>query len=250
MKEKKLKAKSRIKNTKRKFNMRDFAIVVIPSLILLITVAMIYFVTQNFGTYHIEGEAIQYYADQEFKIPNSTKIKHRSDKYMVSNGDVQYELDPMPIYYQGKDILVTATDMVYFAPREGIIAKVNGLNDIDYSNNGLVLKDGHKSKDMKPGFLFDGKNVYIFLEPVTLKFDGYSFKLGKMSYVEANNSHEIMIYNNDTHEMMMKQPNTKVLAETSNGEYTVSLLSDSMEMNDGSKMLLFNRPDQLDLYFK
>ena len=83
-----------------------------------------------------------------------------------------------------------------------------------------------------------------------MKFDGYKYNLGSLSYIEANNNSEIIVYNHDNGEMIMNLPQGIVTAETTNGEYKISLLNDSIEKKDGTKMLLFNRPDQLDSYFK
>ena len=247
---KKLKRKPKNKKIKKKHSILEIAIVVIPSLILLIIVSMVILITKKAENYYVSDTVAQYYANQEFKLSPPAFFVNKKGEYYVHNDDLEYPIDPIPFYYKNKSLLVTASDMVYFAPREDIVAKVNGLSEINYENGNLCLIKNNRKKDMKPGFLFDGDNVYIFLEPVTLKFDGYSINLGKMSYVEANNSNEMMIYNRETGEMFMKQPKTKVIAETSNGEYTVSLLSDSMKLNDGTMFLLFNRPDQLDLYFK
>lgn len=247
---KKLKRRPKNKKTSKKHSILEIAIVVIPSLILLIIVSMVVLITKKAENYYVSDTVAQYYANQEFKLSPPAFFMNKKGEYYVHNEDLEYPIDPIPFYYKNKSVLVTTSDMVYFAPREDIVAKVNGLSEVNFENGNLSLIKNNHQKNMKPGFLFDGDNVYIFLEPVTLKFDGYSINLGKMSYVEANNSNEMMIYNHDNGEMFMKQPKTKVTAESANGEYTVSLLSDSMELSDGTMLLLFNRPDQLDLYFK
>ena len=96
------------------------------------------------------------------------------------------------------------------------------------------------------GFLFDGEDFYLFLEPVVVKFNGYSLELPALSYVEARYNGDVMIFNAQDKSFLIESPKSVVTAGIPTGDYEISLLNDSMVLHDGMRVLLFTRADLLE----
>lgn len=232
---------------KKKRSIKNIVVLVLPTLVLVLAVLFMLYTARQAGGYRFEADAVQYYANQSFVVPNGSRLSREPNGVTVLRGEqLTRQMNSMPVYYTSKQIVVLPQDMVYFAPREGLCVRLDHFTEVSYQAGGAVsARRGRNEAALQRGFLFDGSNLYLFLEPVTLSFNGYTLELGAMSYVEADFGGDVMVYDHATGEMMMEAPTGPVTAQISTGDYSVSLLNDSMTLHDGTKTLLFNRPDQL-----
>ena len=232
---------------KKKSGAKSIALLVLPTLVLVLAVLFMLYAARQAGGYRFEGAAVQYYANQTFAVPSGARLSREPNGVTVLNGEqLTRQMNSMPVYYAARQAVVLPQDMIYFEPREVLCVRLDHFTELTVQANGAVSARRKKSEAaLQRGFLFDGSNLYLFLEPVTLSFNGYTLELGALAYVEANFVGDVTVYDHATGEMLMEAPTGPVTAHIATGDYSVSLLSDSMTLHDGAKTLLFNRPDQL-----
>ena len=83
-------------------------------------------------------------------------------------------------------------------------------------------------------------------DQLTVSFNGYNMDLPALSYVEAVYGEYMMLFNYATKETFMELSDGTGTAQPASGDYVISLLGDSMTLNNGNKILLANRPELFD----
>lgn len=243
------KARGRVWKPRFALSRKEKLIVAIPATAAIVVVAAIVLLLDRSVTYTLDGAAAQYYANGAYPLTAETELCQETENafYMKTGGGKKQELSNLPIYYADRRCAVLVRDMIYFAPRTKSQARVDFFSEVTCSENGTVrlIRDGDETV-LKPGFLYDGKDLYLFLEPVTLHVNGYALELPALSYVEAVYGGAAMVFNYETKEQLLEPPQGDVTAEIAGGDYTISLMGDSMTLHDGTKSLLFTRPDQLE----
>lgn len=232
---------------RRKLTLKEKLILIIPAVAVIIAAVLVYVLVRGGNNLPIGEPACQYYAGSTFYISENASLMRKKDEvYLEVNGDLQ-KLSSLPIYYTERRAMLLPTDMVYCIPRSGDFSRAPQFAEVECDEYGGIKLRGDKKTVTAPlGFLYDGGDYYVFLEPVTLRFNGYKFDLPAMSYVEAVYAGQVMVFNYETREFFAESPKGSVIAESPTGDYTVSLLDDSMTPHDGIKSLLFTRPDLLD----
>lgn len=232
----------------RGLSRRERLILLLPALAAVIAVLAAVFFTRDAMRVTLEGEPVLYYGGASFPIQSGTAVRRTwKDVTVLEEGKGQRELTSLPIYFQDRTAVFLPQDMVYYAPRSGGQARLEYFSQlIQDADGGLSAARGGTERLVQSGFLYDGADLYVFLEPVTLTVNGYSVELSALSYVEAAFNGDILTYDAVTGEQLIETARSAVTARTADGAYTVSLLGDSMVDRDGNRTLLFTRPEQLD----
>ena len=223
-------------------------LVILPALVIVGVGYFLFRMTQATVDFRIPKAAEQVYAGQTFPVQKGSVISiDRDGVAKLNRQDTASDLNSLPIYYQGENSMITAAKYSYIDPRNNKELSVSQLTELKMTDAGsAVFTHDNKTEQTANGFLYDGDKLYIFLEPVTLSFNGYNFELAAMSYVEADYRNSIILYNRETGETFMEPATTAVTATGQNGDYAVSLLGASYEIPEGGKRLLVNNPDFLE----
>lgn len=223
--------------------------IIIPLLVLgiVLVVVLVFMFINKDNQYTFEGSTVQYYAGQKYLVEDGAYLTR------VLDGDQQFtdstgtrEITSLAYYQEDDNKFIIPVDMVYYDPRNGIFARIDAFTEITVSSTGIFAVNGNKECELNRGFLYDGEDYYIFLEDMTVEFNGYKIDITPMSYIEAIFQFQVTTFNYESKEFMMEVPSTEVVATASSGDYTVSVLSDMYEDFNGEKRLLFTRPDLLD----
>lgn len=218
--------------------------------ILIVTFAAIWFVS-NDNKYEFEGTITQYYMGQRYSVEEESYLSRgleNTTSFVNSTGESQ--VTSLVYYREGDDTIILPHDMVYYDPRNSFLGKIDALSEIIVSETGIIAENGNKEYDINRGFLYDGDNYYVFLEPVTVKLNGYSVELSAMSYIEASFQNYVVVFDYESKESIVETTGTEILVTLSSEDYTLSLINDLLEDHQGNKSLLFARPDLLDSVFK
>lgn len=230
-------------------SLRGALMVIVPALCVAAVLTVVLIFTSRTNRYTIEGQAAQYYVGSMYRVADGAKmIRTRNGETVLKQGDSERTMTALPVYYEDQQKIVLPQNMVYYDPRSNTSGRLDHFTEIIYqkSNGNVTVQRGKETTPVYQGFLYDGSDLYLFLEPTVLTFNGYRIELGSMSYVEAVYTGNIMVYDRETGEFIMEAPTGPVQVQAVSGDYTVSLLSDSMESHDGSKTLLITRPEVLD----
>lgn len=225
--------------------------VIVPALLLVVIAVAVTMIARRSTEYRFDGAAGQYYGGQKFSIPEGTRMYRRgTGATKLSGGTLKRETDALPAYYENRQAVVLPQDMVYYAPRDNTCLRVEHFSELTYNSLGVQeISLKRKTADMQAGFLYDGKDIYLFLEPVKLSVNGAVIDLGAMSCVEADTQIGMISVYNTNGEMLFEEMKSRCSVYPASKDYTVYLLDDSMERHDGTRVLLFGEPQKLDPLF-
>lgn len=231
------------KKAKRKISkeviIRD--ILFIAFLVVIIVVAMYnkkisseIYEDHEFYQYDLLGERIEY----------SGKLNISREKEITKlefNGQ-STTLDSTPMYYKDEEnkLLITKDVAIIYPTIQGSSTKMYKINTFSniYLNDEIVFieKSGNK-KSLENAFIFDGNNLYLFIDNTTLNVNGQTYELSPLSYVKCQNNGKVEIYNKKVDEYIILEEVTGQVTATS-GEYKINLSQDSMEYGDTQQLLL------------
>ncbi len=206
------------------------------------------FFTEEVMSYELKDGPCQYYGGSVYPMEEGAVLTRTPEgTTVVTDSSGRRDANDLPIYYQERDGLTTTQDMIYYAPRSGVHGRLEHFTDLRLTSLGgvTVERDG-KTMDLENGFLYDGGDLYIFMEPVILTFNGYKLLLPPLSYVEAVYTGNVMVFDYGTKEFLMEPPMGAVTARIETGDYEIALINDSMTNNVGKRTLLFSRPELLE----
>jgi len=194
----------------------------------------------------VSGTGKQYYMGGSSAIRTDTKLRVDESGRVISQNEVE-RIAEVPIYLDEKTAFILTEDMVYYDPRAAVNSRADALTEFTVGENGNIyaVKDEIK-KRVSTGFLYNGADMYIFLEPMTLEVNDYTVRVPALSYVEAVNGEQVVIFNYETKESETFVPETGVTATPEDGAYSVLLLDDAWIRGDGKRILLFFAPEKLD----
>ncbi|MFI3227449.1 MAG: hypothetical protein R3Y09_08560 [Clostridia bacterium] len=235
----------------RRLSAKERIIFIAPAIAAIIAIAVAFFINETAERYTLPYAGIRYYAGGRFELEDGSVLRRTSeDTTVVEQGNNDYTLDTLPIYYEGQNTVMFANDMVYVEPRMNEVFKLDYFTEVNITDKDEVfaIRDGEQVY-LRNGFAYDGEDIYIFFEDVVLEYNGYKMTLPALSYIEAVFTGEVMIYNSGAGEQYMEAPKTDVIVTMGGTEYKLSLLVDAMEHSDGSKQLIFTRPEALESVF-
>lgn len=229
---------------------RDLVFFLLPAAAAVVVALLVVLLLDQGTSYVFETSGKQYYAGNTGLVPAGSELKIQEDGTALLCRDGEENTTGLPIYLDGVREVVIPQDAIYYDPRGKETKRVLHFSHVSCTSGGAVTvtresKQAHKGQ----GFLFDGKDFFLFLEPMTVSFNGYGIDVPPLSYVEAVYGGYIMIYNYDTGEFFMEEPKTPVTAQAAGEDYVLSLIGDSLTRRDGSKVLLTSRPDMIDPIF-
>ena len=171
--------------------------------------------------------------------------KDDETQLILENGQVVY-LDSTPMYYKdilGKSLLPKEMELV--VPDSGTY-KLNKFTNVIEENNKIKLKklNSSKTKDIDNGFLFDGNDLYFFLDDTTITVGNKDYELPALSYAIVNYKTNVELYNYDTNEYTMIQDEeslkSDVTATNKSKNYTINMSLDSLKTDKSNQLLITN----------
>lgn len=223
-------------------------IILIAALVLLVVgVLVVALVFSNQASWkEVSSAGHQYYRGSSAVVNDGTALKKNDEGKIVTKGGNGKNIITAPIYYDERDAFLLTEENVYYDPRGNERKCASAFTEFYIDDSGKVYaeKDGvRRALDM--GFLYNGKDRYVFLEPMILETDGYQIHLSPLSYVDTTMEGDLCIFYYDTKEMETIACGGEVIAYPEGKIYTLELFSDSIIYPEGDRMLLFFAPEKL-----
>ena len=237
--------------SRRTSGVRQLLRIVIPALLLVALAGGLFAIARKNTEYRFTATAKQFYGGQSFQIPSGVRMLREGKNATRLKGEaLDREMDALPVYYDDQQTVVLPQDMIYYAAGSGDGLRVEHFSELTYTRLGVQeISLRKKTEPMQTGFLYDGGDIYLFLVPVRLSVNGAAIELGAMSCLEADaRIGMISVYNTDG-DMLFEEMKSRCEVSPASQEYTVYLLDDSMELRDGTRMLLFSEPQELEPLF-
>lgn len=244
---KKMKPANSSGRLRRKLSRRELMILLIPTLAAAAAVLLVFRLADRGVHYQFSESGHQYYAGASVAVAKGQDLFCGSDGVVRDGDNRNGEPVRVPVYLDESPTVVLPENMIYYDPRNSVCARVSSLSEVscDQDGNITITRNGETVRPRR-GFLYDGNNFYLFLEAMEITFNGYKVEVPALSYVEAVFGGDIMVFDYNSKECIVERCDGTGNAEVPFGDYSISLLGDSMTYGEGQKTLLVSRPDVLD----
>lgn len=201
---------------------------------------MIFLFMNNSSSYVLKEDGYQVMIGERFDYASGTAFEYREMGVALKEAKQGEYIPNSPIYLkENKNTIIIPNDTIYCSGQIELSKKVMSFSEISYDS---VL---HYNKvSLTGGFLFDGRNTYTFLEPMTVEINGQSYKVGRYSSITVIPNQAYCLYNTTNDQIMMEAGLSSFKAKCKN--YTIDLENDILYSKNNEKILLFTNVDVLD----
>lgn len=229
----------------KKYNIKDiikenYKLIIPIVLMIVIFIAFLIYYKVMISNNYTKDETIkayQYFYEKKYEY-NLTVSKNRKDVIVgIEPQDIKINYDSTPIYYQEQDIIIFPEDMSVVMPTLNCAEYLSkGYSYITYENGIYTLTTDKYNKKLNHYFLYDGKNLYFFIEPVTLTVNNEKIELSSLSYLIAKYNNSITYYDKktDTYKVIETSDND---ATIENDYYSINVSKDSLNYQGTNIML-------------
>lgn len=227
----------KIENIKRK--KISFSILAILILLLvLICSFVLFFQIKEYRNYKIITEKFYYYFAST-KVDFSATIKMNSKDKIISVENEDLEIDKYPIYYKNSNKMLLSKNMEIVYPfRNKPLYKTGNYSEISNKNDYLYINYELGFGRLYDCFLYDGDDLYVFIEPITIIIDNVNYNLNPMSYIKVSSS-SVGMYNK-LEDKFLYFDNVKTHVKAYTEEYMINLSNDNYEYNNSTYSLMKN----------
>ncbi len=233
----------------KKFLMDNYKLMIPILFMLVLFIAfLIYYQVSIHSNYHVDTEVnvYQYFSDRKYEY-SAMISKNRKDVIIDYKPiDVKINLDSTPIYYNSKkdDIVVFAKDMSVVMPTMSCAEYLApGYSYITFKNNIYTMTTNKYNGKLNHYFLYDGGDLYFFIEKVILKINNEEIELSPYSYVIANYGGYLSYYDRgtDTYKTLTIGNHDIVVSN----EYYKILIDKDIIDYQGTNVILTSKLDKL-----
>lgn len=184
--------------------------------------------------------------NQDFFGDSTLRLDKVTEKIDLENGPRRVALQGVPVYSREEEALTLSTRMIYTNFSNGVLRRVNYFARVE--KDGGVMKictDGRHIREVGGGYLHDGKNVYLFLEPVTVAWGEKSLSLAPLSYMAVFDGQGFYYYSYEDENGAYVSLEDESVTAGGNG-YMLDLTKDMAELDSGKHLLLPPEPEAFD----
>ena len=192
----------------KKWIQENYKLLIPICLIIVVFISfLVYYRVMIGNNYHVDHEekVYQYFSNQKY---NYTAVVSKNKKNVVVDfkpKDIQVNLDSTPVYYQDGGTVLFPKDMSVVIPTLSCAEYLSpSYSYITYNKGVYSLTTSKYYGKLNHYFLFDGKDLYFFIEPVTLVIGKDEIQLTSYSYIDLTNQNSISYYDkkSDTYHIL------------------------------------------------
>lgn len=223
-------------------------IAIIAIVLFIIFLIIIGVLLRRLDTQIIEEHTFyQYFGGQKITYEGGLKLSRKDDITQIVAKDETVQLDSTPVYYEDtENKAIFPEDMVLVFPnKNGNVYRINHFSKIFFKEDTTYL-EGRKNKVLKNAFIYDGQDLYFFLEKTKLKIGEKEYELSPLSYVICDSEGIVEIYQKQEDKYTIldeEQENINIITD----EYNINLKTDTIQYAD-TEQLLIKKKDILKNY--
>lgn len=216
---------------------------VIAALILIIVIVIIIIGSLNSTTTE-NHDFYQWYSGQKVECKGQLTFTRKEGLTELRATDRKVTLDSTPVYYADENNkVIFPEDMAIVYPNNnGMMYRINHFADITEEDGTIYLETNLATKTNKTklekAFLYDGQDLYFFLERTTITVNGTNYEVSPLSYVIVRYKQSVEIYNYEKDEYQVidttETQDAKVVTDT----YTINMSVDSLQTAEKEQLLI------------
>lgn len=191
------------------------------------------------------------YLGEEYHYQGKTTLKWNKNKMYMENVELNGALTPdgTPLYAEDRESLIATSMMSYTNPDTNYMRRLSYFGRV-YSEKGMCLLsvDGRRKMEVNGGYLYDGTNTWIFLEPTTVTVGSQEITLEPMSYITVKNKDYFYYYSaSDKKSVFQEWTGDDITAADEEKTWELNLSRDLLTTADGKVQMLIPNPEVLDV---
>jgi len=205
-----------------------------------------YFFMNRMDTLTINQDMYQYSEEGRTDYIGINKITKSGNRCVLENNGRMYELSETPLYYSNENEILLTTVVSIIQPKLSLTNRIANMSRLYEKDGKYYVKNEKDTIKVSEFFLFDGKNTYLFFEPVTISWDKQTVNLEPFSYITVKYNQLITFF--DTKSGASKKIDTgscTVMAKMNCGT-TINLSTDIFYQENGQEQMLFIQPNLLE----
>ena len=194
--------------------------------------------TDGLTSFKPKAGTFQYVAGLKVDYRDDAVYRNKEGVVEVADSETSGQSMGVPILYQGEKKITLSSNMLLMVPKNGSgLKRVNCFTTITEQDGLSTLTSDGKKAQVFGGFLYDGRDTYIFLEKTTLRFGSKTVELAPLSYACVNYQQHVEYHNSaDGKYEMIVHADSNVTASAESG-YVINLGKDTIEMGQGEAIL-------------
>ena len=215
-----------------------FKILMVLVLIALIVVVSVYII--KLDTEEIENHSFyQYFGGRKIEYEGALNITQKEGITQLQLQNANIQLDSTPVYYEDiENQVLFPEDMALVIPNQnGQMYKINRFTNVYQKDDIIYAEYRDDQNELTNSFIYDGNDLYFFIQSTVLTVDGTNYEIPPLSYVIVSYQNSVEIYNKqqDTYEII---PSTSTNVTASTDQYSINLSLDSMKYGEKEQLLL------------
>lgn len=178
--------------------------ILIPSfLIIVILIAVILYATEYKNNRYANTSVVnvyQYFSGSKMEYAAKVGRNRKNVILKFEPKDFAVSLDSTPVYIDDKKNVdvIFPKEMAVFFPLKDKIYQVDALSELYIKNDLTYLRTKRLDKTFDHIFLYDGKDLYFFIDAVTIVIGDQEIKLSPMSYVSCSYLNVLEYYDRES----------------------------------------------------
>ena len=214
---------------------------IIAALIVIIVIVIIIIGSLNSTTVE-SHDFYQWYSGQRVEYKGELTFTRKEGLTELKATDRKVTLDSTPVYYADEnDKVIFPEDMAVVYPNNNGM-RINHFADITEENGDIYLETNLATKTNKTklekAFLYDGQDLYFFLERTNITVNGTTYEVSPLSYAIVRYKQSVEIYNYAKDEYQYidttETQDAKVVTDT----YTINMSVDSLQTAEKEQLLI------------
>ncbi len=211
----------------------------VAGVLLLLLVLLVYWYVEGLSAYKPKTEVHQYFGGNEINYGASDVFRSEDSGVTVTGDSGKYEIVETPLLYKGETKITIPSDMLLMVPSEGsALKRINHFTTITESSGRVTYTSDNKSAQSFGGFLYDGNDLYVFLEPGTLLIGStMEIELPALSYVKVKYAQSVEYHNSETDEDKLIGISDVDVSAVFESGYKLGLSKDVIYFKDNESLL-------------
>lgn len=140
-------------------------------------------------------KAVQYFYGKKYEYNATVGFNRKKEVVEFKTKDYDITFDSTPVYYKNENKVIFPSNMSvvmptlncaeYLSPKYSLITK---------KKNNYYLKTNKYDNKLGHYFLYDGLNLYFFIDEVKLTINNQEIKLSPLSYVYTSSTNQNISY--------------------------------------------------------
>lgn len=223
------------------------SIIITTSIIiaLIVIIIIVIWIIGNLNSTNIEShEFYQWYSGQKVEYKGELTFTRKEGLTELKATDRKVTLDSTPVYYADKEgKVIFPEDMaIVFPNNNGMMYRINHFANMQEKNGEIYLETSSATKEdktkLEKAFLYDGQDLYFFLDRTTITVNGVNYEVAPLSYAIVRYKQSVEIYNYDKDEYQIidtsETQDAKIVMDT----YTVNMGVDSLQTKEKEQLLI------------